>query len=72
MVYPLLVEDDQLRHVLIENKIYISQWWKWVLSNNNSNDFEKKLSKYLLPLPIDQRYDLKDMEMVAAIIIDNI
>ena len=54
---------------LIENKIYIPQWWKYILSMGVSNNFERKLSKYLLPLPIDQRYNDIDMEFIANIII---
>lgn len=69
MVYPLLIQDNDLRDFLIENKIYIPQWWKYILSMGVSNNFERKLSKYLLPLPIDQRYNDIDMEFIANIII---
>lgn len=67
MVYPLLVEEP-IRKKLIEKKIYISQWWKWVLDSKKANDFEKTLSEYLIPLPIDQRYSKNDMEELGQIV----
>lgn len=69
MVYPFLFDMDSLRGRLIENHIYIPQWWKYVLTNNKANLFEKKLSHYLIPLPIDQRYSLADIETIAQIVI---
>lgn len=70
MIYPLLVIDNNLRQELIKNKIYIPQWWKWVVESAYSNEFERKLSKYLLPLPIDQRYSQDDMKYVINVIYD--
>lgn len=69
MIYPLLVEDNNLRSILVKNKVYIPQWWKWVLDTQEANAFERKLSKFLLPIPIDHRYSTKDMEFIAEIIL---
>ncbi len=66
MVYPLLLNTD-IRKALIQNGVYVSQWWKWVL-DNSPNEHERKLSRYLLPLPIDQRYGESDMEDIVNII----
>lgn len=66
MVYPLLLNND-IRKTLIKNRVYVSQWWKWVL-DNNPNEWEERLSRYLLPLPIDQRYGTADMEDIVKII----
>ncbi|WP_167956015.1 hypothetical protein [Anaerosporobacter faecicola] len=71
MVYPLLLEKD-IRHKLISKKIYVAQWWKYILEKEIGNRFERKLSKYLLPLPIDQRYDIGDMEAIIKIILNEI
>ena len=68
MVYPYLCFDWEMRKHLIRNKIYISQWWKWVAESGLCNSFEKTLSEFLLPLPIDQRYDIQDMHHIAGII----
>ena len=35
-------------------------------------DFEKKLATYLLPLPIDQRYGIKDMKTIVETIYEYI
>lgn len=69
MVYPFLVRNDGLRSFLIENKIYVPQWWKYVLNMDISNDFECLLSKYLIALPIDQRYTAQDMEHISSIVL---
>ncbi len=68
MVYPLLIINDNLRQTLINNKVYVPMFWKEILETKGANDFEKKISKYLLPLPIDQRYDITDMNAIVKII----
>ncbi len=72
MVYPFLCDDQEnkFRKYLIENKIYVPQWWKWVLEQSNATSWEKKLSGELCPLPIDQRYTIKDMKNIADIVLD--
>lgn len=62
MVYPLLCHNENLRTDLVDNQIYVAQWWKYILKDPDSNDFEKELSEYLIPVPIDQRYNKDDME----------
>ncbi|QHI72061.1 hypothetical protein [Aminipila terrae] len=68
MVYPLVVEDKGLREKLVKHKIYIQQWWKCVLDFSNAGNFEKNISEYLFPIPIDQRYNVNDMRKIANII----
>ena len=73
MVYPLLLERDcgkRVREYLIDNKVYVSQWWKVVMDYTEANDFEKWLSEDLIPLPIDQRYGLEDMDELAKMIME--
>lgn len=65
MVYPLLIKNEGLRQKLIENKIYVPIYWKEVLDMKGASNFEKYLSEYLLPLPIDQRYDISDMKIIV-------
>lgn len=69
MVYPLLIDGTDLREYLIKNHIYISQWWNACIKNKNSNFFERKLSNDLLPLPIDQRYSIQDMQHLVRILL---
>ena len=72
MIYPLLIKNENLRSILISEHVYVPQWWKYLINSNLSNDFEKYLSKYLIPVPIDQRYTFEDMEMISKIIEKNI
>ena len=73
MYYPLLVENEKLRQKLIQNHIYTPTWWRHVPQYfNNSDNIETWLSKYMLMIPIDQRYDESDMKNIAEIIINEI
>jgi len=56
MVYPLVLKDDLMTEKLKENNIYVGRLWKHVLGQVNESSFEALLSKYLVPVPIDQRY----------------
>lgn len=68
MVYPFLYHDKKMRKKLVDNKIYVPQWWKHVLDIEEANRYERELSEFLLPLPIDQRYSCSDMEDLARIV----
>lgn len=69
-VYPYLTSDGELREKLLDNSIYISRFWKHVLTNEFSNLFERDLAEYLIPLPIDQRYNIEDMDYIADKVIE--
>ncbi len=69
MVYPYLSEDDSLRKRLIDNKIFVATYWSNVLEWCQEDSTEYRLAKYLLPLPIDQRYGNEDMERIIKIIL---
>ncbi|MEM3844683.1 MAG: hypothetical protein QXU98_03135 [Candidatus Parvarchaeota archaeon] len=68
MVYPLLIKNESLRYELIKNKIYVATYWNEILDLKGASKTEKYLAKYLLPLPIDQRYDLSDMDFIVKTI----
>lgn len=61
MVYPLVVKDIDLVKKLNDNKIYTGRWWKYVLNYVPENSFEATLSKYMVPIPIDQRYNADEL-----------
>lgn len=69
MVYPLLIEDDGLDEKLKSNRIYTGRWWSQVLKEVNESSFEYWLSRYMIPLPIDQRYDKSVLEVIRDVII---
>lgn len=64
MVYPYLIKKENLREKLIKNKIYVATYW----SPLDEKSYESTLQKYLLPLPIDQRYNFKDMQKILEVI----
>lgn len=62
MVYPLVIENETLVENLTKEKIYTGRWWKSVLSHVKKNSFEAYLSRFMVPLPIDQRYSEKEIK----------
>lgn len=68
MVYPLLIQDDHLRVKLIKNKIYVATYWPEIEKKCSNKEIEGYLQKYLLPLPIDQRYGENEMNRILKII----
>ncbi|MCM1320074.1 MAG: hypothetical protein NC217_06790 [Muribaculaceae bacterium] len=65
MVYPYLTDNPALRQTLIDNKIYVAQYWPNVLTWCKNDDIEYTLAKNIIPLPIDQRYNINDMAYIA-------
>jgi hypothetical protein len=65
MVYPFYSQACGLRERLIENNIFVAQYWKNVISNTEENSLESHLARELVPLPIDQRYSTHDMERIV-------
>lgn len=70
MNYPLYIENDALRAKLVSQKIYVPQWWKYVIPLTPADSVENRLSRWLLPLPIDQRYSEADMETLAEMVLN--
>jgi len=68
MFYPFFVEKNNLRQALINHKIYVPTYWPEVLEANGPNEFEKRISRYMLPLPIDQRYGIDEMKRIVQLI----
>ncbi len=69
MVYPYLTDDTSLRQHLINNRIFVATYWPNVLEWCPVDSTEYKLAKYLLPLPIDQRYGEDDMQRIIKTIL---
>lgn len=62
MVYPLLLQKKVDRSKLAENKIYLAKYWPDIEQWMQNDEFELLLTNNLLPLPIDQRYGLNDLD----------
>ncbi len=61
MIYPLLVEDKELKHTLIRDKIYVATYWPEVLDRAGAGEVERTLTEQLVPLPLDQRYGKEEL-----------
>lgn len=70
MVYPFMISKE-IRARLIDNNVYVPQWWKYLLNIVPKSSLEYKFSKYLLPLPIDHRYSQDDIKTIASIVIQS-
>lgn len=70
MVYPYLKKgNNKLRTKLINQQIYVAQYWPnvpdWV---KDKDSWEYYLFNNLIPLPIDQRYSESDMLIILNLI----
>lgn len=61
MVYPFLTDDDGLRQRLIENKVFVAQYWPNVLDWCEKGCIDHQLTQQLISLPIDQRYSVEEI-----------
>ena len=66
LVYPYMVKDkgELLRQTLIKKKIYVASYWNPMPEEYQEGIFQK----YIIPLPIDQRYGKEDMEKILNVI----
>ena len=65
-MYPLLIKNGgDIRKLLQSQKIYVPTLWPDVFDICEQEDEEYLLAKNILPLPIDQRYDKRDMKYMA-------
>ena len=69
MVYPFLYGKEGIKEKMIDKKIFVPTYWPNVLKQCKSKDWEYYLAKYLIPLPIDQRYDFQQMNFILEQII---
>ena len=69
-MYPLLVDGnaDELRAYLHQHKLYVPTLWKNVLETVKEHSVEAQYADSIIPLPVDQRYNLEDMHVIANIV----
>lgn len=65
-MYPLFVSNgEKIRKQLQAKKIYIPTLWPEVLEHCEETEIEHNMVKNILPLPVDQRYGIEDMQYMA-------
>lgn len=69
MVYPYWTDDPSLRQRLLARKVYVATYWSEVLHRRGeASAVEKSLAAQLIPLPVDQRYGLGDMQSILDVV----
>lgn len=70
MCYPFLPQKNVSREDLLKHNVFIPQYWEEVITRHQDGfEREKYLSKYLIPLPLDQRYGSDEIKRVSEIIL---
>jgi len=65
MRYPFLTSREGLQEFLVSNEIYVSTFWDGVLRRVEKDSLEYRFAKFLLPLPVDQRYGTEEMQFIV-------
>ncbi len=68
MAYPLVVEDDELIKQLFAAKHFQGHWWSYICDEQPEESFEHWISRYVIPITIDQRYGKEELEYLNLII----
>ncbi len=68
MVYPLVVEDDELIKRLFAAKHFQGHWWSYICDEQPQVSLENWISRYVIPITIDQRYGKEELEYIKSII----
>lgn len=70
-MYPLYIENGaKIRKKLQKEKIYIPTLWADVLAHCKQSELEYDMAQNILPLPLDQRYTLENMEYMIKVLED--
>ncbi len=68
MIYPFGTDDMELRKRLIANKVYVATYWPGICDDAKTPSLERNLVNKVIPIPIDQRYTIDDMERIINLI----
>ena len=68
MVYPLVVEDDELIKRLFKAKHFQGHWWSYICDEQPEESFEYWISRYVIPITIDQRYGKEELDYLINVI----
>lgn len=69
MVYPLLLHNgEKLRQILIDQRIFVARYWPDVLTRCPNDSIEAFFANNLVALPVDQRYGIKEMDLILHVI----
>ena len=66
MVYPYMIKGGGLRDFLIQNKVFVAKYWPNVEKWTSYDSMERRWPDLIIPLPIDQRYNDKDIKYIIT------
>ena len=69
MVYPYWTNDALLRQKLIANKVFVATYWPNVKEWTKERMLEFELAETVIPIPVDQRYGMKEMKLIEDIVL---
>lgn len=68
-MYPLFIKNGaEIRKELQSKNIYIPTLWPEVFKVCQKSELEYDMAENILPLPVDQRYDKDDMEILSKVV----
>lgn len=68
-MYPLLVDNGKyVKKKLIESKIFVPTLWPATFDVADENSVEWNFAENIVPLPIDQRYEIDDMKYMLEVL----
>lgn len=68
MIYPYQASKEGLRDYLIQNKVFVAKYWPNVQEYCSKESIDFLLATKLVPLPIDQRYQIEEMNQIIKCI----
>jgi hypothetical protein len=71
MFYPFMPSKAILHEIFWAEKMFIPKLWADCASRADGFEWEKKLSKEVLPLPIDHRYNSADLKKILKLIFEH-
>ena len=67
MVYPLVVEEDECIQRLFKAKHFQGHWWSYICEEQLEDSFEHWISRYVIPVTIDQRYGKEEIDYLVNV-----
>ncbi len=68
MAYPFMMNTkNDLRNVLIENKVFVARYWPNIELLEDF-ELENELANNVIPIPCDQRYGVEEMNRIISVI----
>ena len=68
MSYQIVIEEYERFQCFFRAKHFPGHWWSYVCDEQPEDNFEYWISRYVIPITIDQRYYKEEIEYLVNII----